>query len=103
MSDKDKDKGKVTIESLAEEEQEDKPKDTTKGKSVLEWLAKTPSPSKSVDSYQSHPLNYDGDESTSRIIRGASGLLGNLDKASVDILVGVFKKMARLFKKEGSD
>lgn len=100
-TDKDKKDKSPTIEELANEDKDtpDQDKKPTSGKSVFEWIVTTPSPNKTLDSYGEHVLNYDGDESTSRIIRGTEGLLGNLDKASLDIVVGIFKKIAGLFKK----
>lgn len=43
-------------------------------------------------SYTSHALNYDGSESTAKIIRGIEGFAGNLDKALVLIAIGLLEK-----------
>lgn len=42
--------------------------------------------------YQSHALNWDGEESTAKIIRGSEGILGDLNKAVILILMGVVQK-----------
>lgn len=45
----------------------------------------------SIDNYISHPLNFNGQEGTARIIRGATGILGNLDLAIIDITFGLLE------------
>lgn len=47
----------------------------------------------SVDEYINHPLNFDGRQSTARILRGCTGLCGQLDYALVDIALGVIEKI----------
>ena len=42
--------------------------------------------------YESHALNYDGNESTSKIIRGVEGIAGNLNKSVILIGIGLLEK-----------
>ena len=42
----------------------------------------------SVESYIDHPFNANSSKGTARIIRGLTGLMGNLDYALVDVLMG---------------
>lgn len=44
-----------------------------------------------VEDYQEHALNWNGSKSVARIIRGLTGLLGELNFALVDILLGVLE------------
>lgn len=44
----------------------------------------------SVDSYIDHPLNFSRSKGIAQILRGATGLVGELDLAVVDIGVGAF-------------
>ena len=46
-----------------------------------------------VEEYLNHPLNFDGKSSTARILRGATGLCGQLDYAVIDIALGVIEKI----------
>lgn len=46
-----------------------------------------------IDEYLVHPLNYDNAISTARILRGFTGMVGDLDYALVDIALGVFEKI----------
>ena len=47
----------------------------------------------SVDEYINHPLNFDNKASTARILRGCTGLCGQLDYALIDIAFGVIEKI----------
>lgn len=47
----------------------------------------------SVDEYINHPLNFDNRASTARILRGCTGLCGQLDYALIDIALGVIEKI----------
>lgn len=62
------------------------------GTSFIEKLLTSDSSPKSVESFKTHALNWDGKESTARIIKGLEGLLGNLDKAVIDLLMGTIQK-----------
>lgn len=42
--------------------------------------------------YMQHPFNYDGKKSTARILRGLTGMLGNINFAVADIILGVIEK-----------
>ena len=44
-----------------------------------------------LSEYLRHPLNYNGSNSLARIIRGVTGLLGNLNLAIVDIFMGLLQ------------
>lgn len=56
----------------------------------------------SIENYMNDPLNFDGKKSTARILRGATGLLGALNYAIIDIGLGVLEKM-REKKNEAAD
>jgi uncharacterized Fe-S center protein len=50
----------------------------------------------SIESYNEHPLNFKNNHFLSQVIRGLTGLLGSLDLAIVDIIIGgigYFKKV----------
>lgn len=44
-----------------------------------------------ISDYMDHPLNFNNSKSMARIIRGATGMLGKLNLAIVDIGVGVLE------------
>jgi hypothetical protein len=44
-----------------------------------------------LEEYKNHPLNWNNSKSVARIIRGFTGLLGELNFAVVDILIGFFE------------
>ena len=67
--------------------------------SILVKIITAESPDKNVIDYEAHPLNFDRQESTGRIIRGLEGITGNLDRAVVDIMVGVFQKVMEILGK----
>ena len=41
--------------------------------------------------YAEHPLNFNRSEGMARMIRGASGILGSLDLAIVDLVIGLIQ------------
>jgi len=91
---------KATIASLAAEEPiEAAAAPAQQDKGILERIITADTGDKPLEEYNTHALNYDGDDSTSRIIRGTEGIVGSLDKAVVDILVGIFQKASGFFKK----
>lgn len=59
------------------------------------WNAK--SPNKEVEEYAEHALNWDGKTSTGRIVRGVEGLSGDMNRAIIDVAVGVCQKLAEFF------
>ena len=61
------------------------------------------SPKKEVNEYLNHPLNFDQDKSTGKIIRGAEGIIGNLDRAIIDILIGVIEKLFKMFESKSRE
>jgi len=58
------------------------------------------SPDKKIPEYTTHPLNYDHKQSTGRIIRGLEGMIGNLDRALVDMIMGVVQKVLEIGTKK---
>jgi hypothetical protein len=42
----------------------------------------------SISSYNDHPMNFKSDDSISQILRGMTGILGNLNFALIDIFLG---------------
>jgi hypothetical protein len=46
-----------------------------------------------IEEYLNHPLNFNSQKSTARIIRGFSGMFGSLDLAIIDIAVGIMDMM----------
>jgi len=52
---------------------------------------KTPTGEGDINNYKNHPLNYNKSDSISQILRGATGLLGKLDLAIIDIIMGVLR------------
>lgn len=53
-----------------------------------------------IEAYIEHPLNFDHAKSTARILRGATGICGNLNYALVDIALGVIEKIQEKGKKQ---
>lgn len=51
------------------------------------WLRRPTGPGQ-VEEYQGHPLNPDGSPAWARILRGMTGLAGDLGLAVVDIAMG---------------
>ena len=47
------------------------------------------SPDKPIEAYRQHPWNWDGSEPVGRLIRGMTGILGNLDFAIADVFIGL--------------
>ena len=83
------------LDENSEEDEEDKVKEVPLWKRTL-FAQSTDKP---LVEYLSHPLNFDSRESTSRIIKGLEGIIGNLDVALVDIIVGFAQKLMELGKK----
>jgi hypothetical protein len=46
-----------------------------------------------VEDYLEHPLNFSKSKGLARVIRGLTGMLGSLDLAIIDIIVGGFEFM----------
>lgn len=57
-------------------------------------------PPKPVEEYKDHALNFDGSKSTGKIIKGMEGLLTNLDKAIIVLVIGLVEKYT---EKQGED
>jgi len=68
--------------------------ETNSPSGLLEWLL-SPTGDGELSDYLTHPLNWDGTDATARIVRGITGLCGNLRLALVDIAVGILQKMWR--------
>lgn len=75
------------------------PAEETGGTSWMDILLADAEPDDGT--YESHALNWDRTESTAKIIRGAEGMLGNLNKAIILILIGVVQKVTEY--QEGED
>lgn len=45
----------------------------------------------SIESYQNHALNFNGSLGLAQVIRGATGMLGSLNKAAFDIVFGFMR------------
>lgn len=43
----------------------------------------------SIESYQDHPLNFKNNKYLGQIIRGMTGIIGSLDLAIIDIVMGL--------------
>jgi hypothetical protein len=54
-------------------------------------LLKSPTGEGDVDEYMQHVLNFNESRGMARVIRGLTGMLGNLNYAIVDIVVGVME------------
>ncbi len=58
----------------------------------LSFLA-APTGSGTIEEYVDHPLNFDRTTSTARILRGLTGICGELNYALIDIGLGVIEKI----------
>lgn len=81
-------------EELAQEEhaRPTEPERQTPG--WLDWLQSEPGPGE-VESYIGHPLNWDNSLPVARLLRGLTGLVGNLRLAIVDLVVGSLQLLSR--------
>jgi len=61
--------------------------------STFSWQAILTSPTGegNISDYYDHPLNFNYSVPMARIIRGATGILGNLNLGIVDVLVGILE------------
>lgn len=57
---------------------------------------KSKSPEKKLEEYQGHTLDFDGSDSTRRLIRGIEGLLGATNYAVADVVIGLAQKISGL-------
>jgi len=48
-----------------------------------------------LDDYRAHVLNWDGEPSTSRIVRGITGIFGSLNYALIDLGLGIIQKVGK--------
>lgn len=60
--------------------------------SVLKDIIGSKPPPKPLESYQDHPLNFDGTDSSGRIIKGMEGILTDLNKAVLLVIMGLVEK-----------
>ena len=58
----------------------------------LSFLA-APTGAGTIEEYVEHPLNFDRTKSTARILRGLTGICGELNYALIDIGLGVIEKI----------
>lgn len=90
------------IEDLIDDEKDadDKKEESKSGTTIdLGKIFGADSPDKKVSEYRNHALNWDGKDSTGRIIRGTEGMLGGLDKAILDVIVGCIQKVNEFLSK----
>lgn len=64
---------------------------------------KAPTGSGHLEEYKTHPLNWNGSKPVARIIRGFSGLLGELNFAVIDIIIGFFELSNEKSKERKTD
>jgi len=88
---------KEEIEKMGEETEEEASVEPEKP--LWQKIVFADSLDKPLSDYRGHPLNFDGKDSTSRIIRGGEGILGNLNKAMIDIIIGAIQKAKEIFEK----
>lgn len=60
----------------------------TSGLGIDFSFLKAPTGSGSIDSYIEHPMNFNNSKSLAQVIRGFTGMLGSLDLAIIDIVIG---------------
>jgi len=58
---------------------------------VWERVLKSPTGEGELLEYAEHPLNFNRSEGMARMIRGASGILGSLDLAILDLVIGLIQ------------
>ncbi len=98
----------VSLEDMIKEEgsktdDKDKKKETSSGDGLLGKIWNAKSPDKKVSEYGNHALNFDGKDSTGKIIRGTEGLVGSLDRAIVEVVVGTIQKIVEVVKSFGKE
>lgn len=86
----------IDDEKDADEKSEESKSGTTIDLKKIFWAD---SPDKPLSDYRTHALNWDGKDSTGRIVKGTEGMLGSLDKAIIDLLVGCVQKVNEYFGK----
>lgn len=57
----------------------------------------------SIEDYILHPLNFGGSRGMAQILRGCTGIAGDLDLALIDIVIGGFNLFAEGRKKHAVD
>jgi hypothetical protein len=57
---------------------------------IPEWL-KAKSPDEPIENYINHPLNFARSTGLAQALRGATGIIGDLRYAIVDVIVGLLK------------
>lgn len=87
--DKDQTDGLMSIDQQVTEMDAQEQAPTTRGLDLSFLKAQTGAGQ--IEEYQEHALNFNGSKSVARIIRGLTGLLGELNFAVVDILLGTLE------------
>ena len=64
-------------------------------------LLKKPTGDGQLEDYLNHPLNVSSSAGLAQVIRGLTGLLGSLDFAVVDIVLGAFRALMEGRKNAG--
>lgn len=70
--------------------------------SFWQRLTTAPALKKSLSEYRAHPLNKSGSDAVGQVIRGVEGLLGGLDLAVIDLLVGLVNLFAEWAAKKAA-
>ena len=89
-------------DELEDEESEDEEEVKVKKEPQWKKILFADTADKPIGNYRTHALNYDNKDSTGRIIRGFEGMIGNLDKAIIDVGVGIIQKISEFFKRDKS-
>jgi len=63
-------------------------------KDFFEKVLKADTGEGSIESYIEHPLNFSKSEGLAQVLRGITGIFGNLELALIDVLMG-FLKMSK--------
>jgi hypothetical protein len=60
------------------------------GRRIDLGFLKAPTGEGSIESYMDHPMNFNRSKSLAQIIRGMTGMLGELNLAIFDVVIGAF-------------
>lgn len=71
----------------------EQPQQVNSGLTFNFGFLKAPTGDGAVEDYMDEPLNFDKSKSTARILRGFTGLLGALNLAIIDIVIGMLEKV----------
>lgn len=84
--------GEETVASATEEIQDRPEKEMEEKQSIFDILMVETGPGDFKDPvYMEHPFNFNNSEAMARIIRGLTGIVGELRLAIIDILIGSYQ------------